>query len=324
MLPDNPSPPCILVIGALGQVGRELVDALRTRHARVVAADLPVKADIEAPYYAIDVTERSQLFDLIAQEGITEVYHLAAVLSAKGEQQPDLAWKLNMDGLINVLEAARRFDLQKIFWPSSIAIFGPHSPRKYTPQYCATDPSTMYGISKLAGESWCAYYHERFGIDIRSLRYPGLIGYKSLPGGGTTDYAVDIFHQALTKGAYTCYLEASTALPMMYMPDAVRATLALMDAPAERLTIRSSYNLSGLSFTPYLLAAEIQKHLPTFRINYEPDFRQAIADSWPESIDDTPARADWGWEPQYDLASMTADMLRHVAVRYTARAALSD
>jgi len=222
------------------------------------------------------------------------------------------AWKLNMEGLFNVLDIARELGGLRVFWPSSIAVFGPTTPRVNTPQYTVMEPTTVYGISKLSGELWCEYYFKKFGVDVRSIRYPGLISYKALPGGGTTDYAVDIYHQALDKGSYNCFLKEDTALPMMYMPDAIRATLELMEAPSDDVKIRSSYNLAGISFTPEQIAAEIKKHIPEFTISYEPDFRQAIADSWPQSIDDSRAQQDWGWKPQYDMESMTKDMLMHL------------
>lgn len=243
----------------------------------------------------------------------TQVYLLAAILSATGEKQPKLAWDLNMTGLIHVLDLAIEFKTAKVFWPSSIAVFGPHSPRENTPQFCTMDPNTVYGFSKLAGERWCEYYYVKYGVDVRSIRYPGLIGWKSAPGGGTTDYAVNIFHEALENGKYESFLSADTALPMMYMEDAIRATISLMDAPAYKLGIRSSYNLAGISFAPAQLAAEIKKHLPDFEISYaDYDPRQAIADSWPKSIDDTHAQQDWDWKPKYDLAGMTADMLANL------------
>jgi nucleoside-diphosphate-sugar epimerase len=234
---------------------------------------------------------------------------LAALLSATAEQKPKSAWNLNMEGLFNVLDAAKDGIIKKVYWPSSIAVFGPTTPMENTPQYTVMEPNTIYGISKQAGERFCEYYHQKYGVDVRSIRYPGLIGYKSAPGGGTTDYAVHIYHEALKTGTYECFLSEHTALPMMYMPDAIRATIELMDAPAEKVKIRSSYNLGGISFDPSQIAAEIKKHIPDFTITYKPDFRQAIADSWPKSIEDTRAREDWGWNPKYDLASMTQDML---------------
>jgi nucleoside-diphosphate-sugar epimerase len=234
------------------------------------------------------------------------------MLSATGEKNPIAAWNLNMQGLLNVLEVARDHSLNKVFWPSSIAIFGPTSPKIDCPQQTIIEPITVYGISKHAGEFWCQYYHQKFGVDVRSIRYPGLISYKTPPGGGTTDYAVDIYHQALKTGNYTCFLSADTFLPMMYMPDAIRATIELMEAPAESIKIRTAYNLSAMSFSPTQIGESIKLHIPNFRIDYQPDFRQAIADSWPQSIDDAPARADWGWKEEFDLKSMTADMLKHL------------
>ncbi len=304
-----------LVIGALGQIGQDLLDALYTKYGvdQVVAADIRhPQTPTAGPFRVLDVMDRSALFRLIEEEDIRRLYNLAAILSARGEQNPALAWDLNMVGLLNSLEAARETQLEQIFWPSSIAVFGPHSPRANTPQYCTMDPNTVYGISKLAGERWCEYYAEKYGVDVRSIRYPGLISYKAAPGGGTTDYAVAIFHEALKHGQYTSFLCKGTYLPMMYMPDAIRATLQLMDAPKESIKIRSSYNLGGISFAPEELAAEIKKHIPHFRCSYESDFRQKIADSWPGSIDDSHAQKDWGWEIEYDMAAMTADMLAHL------------
>jgi nucleoside-diphosphate-sugar epimerase len=254
--------------------------------------------------------DREKVRSTIVENKITEVYHLAALLSATAEQHPDFGWKLNMEGLFNVLDLAKEGILKKIFWPSSIAVFGPTTPRQDTPQRTVIEPTTVYGISKFAGERWCEYYHKRWGVDVRSVRYPGLIGYKSLPGGGTTDYAVDIFHQALDKGSYECFLNAETALPMMYMSDAVKATIDIMQAPAEQIKNRSSYNIAAMSFDPASIAKEIQKHIPDFTISYAPDFRQQIADNWPASIDDTDARTDWGWQHSYDLADLVDDMLK--------------
>lgn len=304
-----------LVIGALGQIGQDLLDALYKKYGvdQVIAADIRhPNTPMAGPFRVLDVMDRSALFELIEKDHIKRIYNLAAILSAKGEQNPMLAWDLNMTGLLNTLEAARETHLEQIFWPSSIAVFGPNSPKDHTPQYCTKDPNTVYGISKLAGERWCEYYHQKYGVDVRSIRYPGLISYKAEPGGGTTDYAVAIFHEALKKGSYTSFLNKGTYLPMMYMPDAIRATLQLMDAPVENIKIRSSYNLGGISFAPEELAAEIQKHIPHFQCSYEPDFRQKIADSWPSSIDDSRAQQDWGWEIEYDMVRMTADMLGHL------------
>jgi nucleoside-diphosphate-sugar epimerase len=305
-----------LVIGALGQIGQDLLDALYQKYGadQVIASDIRhPDTPTAGPFHVLDVMDRPALFQLIEKEDIRRIFNLAAILSAKGEQKPMLAWDLNMTGLLNTLEAARHTRLEQIFWPSSIAVFGPNSPQKNTPQYCTMDPNTVYGISKLAGERWCEYYHEKYGVDVRSIRYPGLISYKANPGGGTTDYAVAIFHEALQHGKYTSFLDKGTYLPMMYMPDAIRATLQLMEAPAEDIKIHSSYNLGGISFAPEELTAEIQKHLPHFQCEYAPDFRQKIADSWPGSIDDSHAQQDWGWEIEYDMEAMTGDMIRHLA-----------
>ena len=308
----------ILVIGANGQIGTELVNALRN----VYGAEQVIASDINDPAYAIrntgpfefvNVLDKDNLHHIFQKHQPTQVYLLAAILSAVGEQRPKMAWDLNMTGLIHVLDFAVEFKVSKVFWPSSIAVFGPHSPQFDTPQYCVMDPNTVYGFSKLAGERWCEYYFNKHGLDVRSIRYPGLIGWRANPGGGTTDYAVHIFHEALKKGKYESFLSAETALPMMYMDDAIRATLDLMNAPAENLTIRSAYNLAGISFTPTQLAEEIKKIMPNFEISYaESDPRQAIADSWPKSIDDSYAQKDWGWKLEYDLPAITADMLTNL------------
>ncbi|SDE55355.1 Nucleoside-diphosphate-sugar epimerase [Mucilaginibacter pineti] len=305
----------IIVIGANGQIGTELVMALRGIHGaeNVIASDINDPAYAirnSGPFELINVLDKDNLHHIFDKHRPTQVYLLAAILSAVGEQKPKMAWDLNMTGLLHILDFAVEFKTAKVFWPSSIAVFGPHSPQFNTPQYCVMDPNTVYGFSKLAGERWCEYYHAKYGVDVRSIRYPGLIGWKANPGGGTTDYAVHIFHEALKTGKYQSFLSAGTALPMMYMEDAIRATISLMDAPAENIKIRSSYNLAGISFTPTQLAEEIQKHIPDFEISYsDNDPRQAIADSWPKSIDDTDAQQDWGWQLEYDLSKMTADML---------------
>lgn len=309
----------ILVTGACGQIGTELVKTLRGKYGidRVIATDIRAAADTawsDGPYFRLDVLDGQELEMLVTKLGVTQIYHLAAVLSASGEKNPIGAWDLNMQSLLNVLEVARKEKLNKVFWPSSIAVFGPESPKELCGQFALTQPSTVYGISKIAGEYWCRYYFEQYGLDIRSLRYPGLISYSAQAGGGTTDYAVDIFHQAVDKGSYQCFLAEDTRLPMLYMPDAVRATLELMDAPAQSLSIRTSYNLAGLSFTPAQLAEAIRSYMPGFKISYQPDSRQLIANSWPCSIDDTAAANDWGWKPAYDLAAMTADMLQHLTL----------
>lgn len=307
----------ILILGSGGQIGTDLVYKLRNDLGgdRVIAADLKDQEGYlkeSGPFYTLDVLDAKSVADTIRAHKVKRVYLLAALLSATAEQKMKSAWKLNMEGLFNVLDIARELGGIKVFWPSSIAVFGPTTPRVNTPQYTVMEPTTVYGISKLSGELWCEYYFKKFGVDVRSIRYPGLISYKAHPGGGTTDYAVDIYHQALDKGSYDCFLKEDTALPMMYMPDAIRATLELMEAPAENVKIRNSYNLAGISFTPEQIAAEIKKHLPDFAISYEPDFRQAIADSWPQSIDDSRAQQDWGWKAQYDMESMTKDMLMHL------------
>jgi nucleoside-diphosphate-sugar epimerase len=283
--------------------------------AQVVAADLREQNPLLAgtgPYVSLDVMNKEMLHVQVIRQNITQIYLLAAILSATGEKNPSLAWNLNMQGLLNVLDIAREEKLSKVFWPSSIAVFGPSSPRVNCPQHTIIEPTTIYGISKYAGEFWCNYYWQRYGVDVRSIRYPGLISYKSEPGGGTTDYAVEIYHEALSKQSYSCFLKADTFLPMMYMPDAIRATTELMEAPARQIAIRTSYNLSAMSFSPAQIAASIQRQIPDFSISYQPDYRQQIADSWPQSIDDSAARRDWGWKHEFDLDAMTDDMLRNL------------
>ncbi len=307
----------ILVIGASGQIGVELTMALRNIYgnANVVASDLREENELlrgTGPYVSLDVMNKEMLHVQIIRQNITQVYLLAAILSATGEKNPNLAWNLNMQGLLNVLDIAREEKLKKIYWPSSIAVFGPTSPKKNCPQQTIIEPITVYGISKYAGEFWCNYYNRRFGVDVRSLRYPGLISYKSEPGGGTTDYAIEIFHDAIDDKSYTCFLKEDTYLPMMYMPDAIRATMELMEAPADKISVRTSYNISGISFSPAEIAASIKNHIPEFEIKYKPDYRQQIAESWPQSIDDTVARNDWHWQHEYDLEKITADMLKHL------------
>lgn len=307
----------ILVIGACGQIGTELTLALRKKHGRdmVLAADIRLSSQVDedtSPYFRLDVLNKAELLMLCREEAITQIYLLAAMLSANGEKDPGLAWQLNMDGLLNVLDVAVKCGMEKVFWPSSIAVFGPNAPKVQSPQENASTPSTVYGISKAAGEYWCSYYFEKYGLDVRSLRYPGLISYKSPPGGGTTDYAVDIFHQAIKNGDYLCFLKPGTELPMMYMPDAVRATMELMEASSEKIKIRTSYNLCAMCFTPEMLGAAIGRHIDGFRMDYLPDFRQRIADSWPDSIDDSRAREDWGWSPNFGLEEMVEDMLEHL------------
>lgn len=303
----------ILVIGASGQIGVELTLALRKMYGNnnVVASDLREENELlkgTGPYVSLDVMNKEMLHVQVIRQNITQIYLLAAILSATGEKNPNLAWSLNMQSLLNVLDIAREEKLYKVFWPSSIAVFGPTSPRVNCPQQTIIEPVTVYGISKYAGEFWCNYYNHRFGLDVRSIRYPGLISYKSAPGGGTTDYAVEIFHDALEEKKYECFLSEDTYLPMMYMPDAIKATIELMEAPASQISVRHSYNISGMSFSPKEIAAEIKKHIPGFEISYKPDYRQQIADSWPQSIDDSVARNDWEWQEDYDLEKMTADM----------------
>ncbi len=304
----------LLVIGAGGQLGSELTKALVNTHGSdaVIATDFQESVKSKFTYCrfkTLDVLDKDAIANLIQEEKITQVYHLAAILSANGEKNPVQAWDINMQGLLNVLDLAKEFKLDKVFWPSSIAVFGPNSPKSNTPQDAFKNPTTVYGISRLAGEHWCEYYFNTYGVDVRSLRFPGLIGYKSLPGGGTTDYAVDIYYKAVNKEPFTCFLQDDTALPMMYMEDAVQATIQLMAAPASNIQIRTSYNLSGMSFSPQEIAESIRVHYPKFSITYAPDFRQKIADSWPSSINDDCARNDWGWKASFGLTEMTAEIL---------------
>lgn len=307
----------IIILGSNGQIGSELTVALRKKFGQknVIASDIREPQSIEEGdiFEVANVLDKNRLKDLFIKYKPTQIYLLAAMLSATGEQYPQKAWDLNMNGLLNVLDLAVELGIKKIFWPSSIAVFGPHSPKIDTPQYCIMDPNSIYGISKLAGERLVEYYHAKYGLDIRSIRYPGIISWKTAPGGGTTDYAVHIFFDAIAKGKYECFLSADTALPMMYMDDAVRATLELMDAPAQNLTIHSSYNLAGISFTPAEIAQEIKKILPNFEMSYaEGDPRQAIADSWPKSINDEYAQKDWNWKLAYNLEDLTKEMLKNL------------
>lgn len=307
----------ILVIGASGQIGVELTLALRRMYgeSNVIASDLREENPLlkgSGPYVSLDVMNKEMLHVQIIRQGITQIYLLAAILSATGEKNPGLAWHLNMQGLLNVLDIAKEEQIHKVYWPSSIAVFGPTSPKNDCPQQTIIEPSTVYGISKYAGEFWCNYYFHRYNVDVRSMRYPGLISYKSAPGGGTTDYAVEIYHAAKAGEEYECFLKPDTYLPMMYMPDAIRATLELMEADAKRISIRTSYNISGMSFSPEEISDSIKKEIPDFEIIYKPDYRQEIADSWPASIDDSVARKDWGWKEEYNLAGMTKDMLKNL------------
>lgn len=304
----------ILVIGAGGQIGKELVQGLCKAYGndKIVASDIRHDENAPCAFETLDVLDTNRLVEIIKKHNVKEIYHLAALLSATAEQYPQKGWKLNMDGLLSVLELMREKLIDKMFWPSSIAVFGPNTPKVNTPQYTIMEPSTVYGISKQAGERWCEYYNRRYGTDVRSLRYPGLIGWQSAPGGGTTDYAVHIFHEARKQKKYECFLNENTTLPMMYMSDALRATIGIMQAEPEKVKIRSAYNLAGMSFSPKEIASEIKTHIPEFTISYKPDYRQPIADSWPQSIDDSSAREHWGWKHQYDLAAMTKDMLEHI------------
>jgi nucleoside-diphosphate-sugar epimerase len=307
----------ILIIGACGQIGTELTQKLRSIYGNdnVIASDIrKLNNDIvnNGIFEVVNALDYNQIEHLIEQYQITDVYLMAALLSATAEKNPAFAWDLNMNSLFHVLNLAKAKKIKKIFWPSSIAVFGPTTPRINTPQYTIMEPTTVYGISKQTGERWCEYYHHVYGVDVRSIRYPGLISWSTEPGGGTTDYAVDIYHKALKDGKYECFLSSATALPMMYMDDAIRATIEIMQGSSEQIKIRSSYNLSGISFTPAEIAEEIKKHIPDFTISYKPDFRQKIADSWPASIDDSYAREHWHWKHKFDLASMTKEMLEHL------------
>lgn len=304
----------ILVIGANGQIGTALAPLLEKIHGEgnVIASDISNPVNYTGVFEHLDATKADNVAAVVKRHDITQIYHLAAILSARGEADPVWAWNINMQTLLNVLEASREFKLDKVFIPSSIAVFGPPSGKVMTPQTACLGPSTVYGVSKVATENWCSYYNHKYGVDVRSLRYPGVISHQSLPGGGTTDYAVDIFHKAINGEKYACYLKPDTALPMIYIDDTLRATIELMEAPSEKITVRTSYNLAGLSFTPDELYQSIRNIIPSFEIEYQPDFRQAIADSWPGSIDDSIARRDWKWQPQFDLDRMTRDMFFHL------------
>ncbi len=304
----------ILVTGASGQIGTELVHALAAKYGpeRIVASDIKEQKFDEVIFVMLDILNIQRIDEIIEDYHITQIYHLAAILSASGEWNPRKTWNVNLNSLLEIFDLSVSRGIQKIFFPSSIAIFGGPTPKKFTPQHSPAIPSTVYGMSKLTGELWCNYYFHRYGLDVRSIRYPGIISHGAKPGGGTTDYAVEIFYEALKVKHYTCFLRANTRLPMIYMEDAIRGTLDMMEAPADKLSIRTSYNLSGMDFTPAELAAEIQKYIPDFSIEYKPDHRQAIADSWTESIDDSAARNDWNWMPEYNLESMVADMIREL------------
>jgi nucleoside-diphosphate-sugar epimerase len=304
----------ILVIGSLGQVGSELCLALKHKYGEesIIETDIRKPEHTSGIFEILDVMDKNALFNLIKKYQITEVYNLAALLSATAEKNPSLGWRLNMEGLFNTLDLAKEGHIKKLFWPSSIAVFGPTTPCVNTPQQTVAEPTTVYGISKLAGEGWCQYYHLKYGVDVRSLRYPGLIGWRSMPGGGTTDYAVEIFHEALKNASYSCFLRPEQKLPMMHTDDAIRATIEIMQAPANQIKIRNSYNLSAMSFSPQEIAAEIKMQLPNFKISYNPDHRAAIADSWPSSIDDSTARKDWNWQHKFDLQALVNDMISNL------------
>lgn len=308
----------ILIIGACGQIGTELTKKLRTIYGveNVVASDIrKLNIDVvnDGIFEVVNALDYNQIEHLVEQYEITDVYLMAALLSATAEKNPAFAWDLNMNSLFHVLNMAKAGKIKKIFWPSSIAVFGPTTPRENTPQYTIMEPSTVYGISKQSGERWCEYYNKQYGVDVRSIRYPGLISWVSEPGGGTTDYAVEIYHKAITEGKYTSFLSENTALPMMYMDDAIKATVQIMQGTEEQIKIRSSYNLSAMSFTPEEIASEIKKHFPDFEMSYEPDFRQKIADSWPASIDDSSAREDWNWKNDFNLENMTSEMIKNLS-----------
>ncbi|MGB5458434.1 MAG: NAD-dependent epimerase/dehydratase family protein [Eudoraea sp.] len=307
----------ILILGACGQIGTELTLALRELYGneQVVASDIREGTDSlmnSGPFELLDATNYQAIEDVIMYHEIEEVYLMAAMLSATAEKFPERAWNLNMNSLFNVLNLAKERKIEKVFWPSSIAVFGPNTPKDNTPQSTIMEPSTVYGISKQSGERWCSYYYHKFGVDVRSVRYPGLISWKTLPGGGTTDYAIEIYHEALEKGTYTCFLNEDVKLPMMFMDDAIRATIKLMDCNPEKISVRSSYNLAAMSFSPADISASIKKHIPNFKVSYSPDFRQSIAETWPSSIDDSKAKEDWGWESKFDLENTTVEMLKHL------------
>lgn len=312
----------ILILGACGQIGTELTNALREKYGKhkVIASDIregEPELMQSGPFEIIDATNYEAIENIVIRYEISEVYLMAAMLSATAEKFPMKGWNLNMDSLFNVLNLAKDKKIEKVFWPSSIAVFGPTTPKRDTPQRTVMEPSTVYGISKQTGERWCEYYNKRYGVDVRSIRYPGIISWQTLPGGGTTDYAIDIYHKALKHNKYICFLNGETTLPMMYMTDAIKATMDIMSASESQIKNRSSYNLAAISFNPEEIAASIRMQLPGFTISYEPDFRQAIADSWPQSIDDSDARTDWGWQHSYDLDAITEDMIQNLKPKYS-------
>ena len=309
----------ILVTGAMGQLGTELVLALQKKYGNdhVIVTDIHPTGNAQTgdAYIALDVLDLALLREIVEKHQISHIYHLAALLSARAEDAPATAWKINMDGLLNILELAKGENIHQVFWPSSIAVYGPDAPKDPTPQHAATNPKSIYGVTKVAGEKLCAYYHQKYGVDVRSLRYPGLIGYRSLPGGGTTDYAVEIFYEALKKHSFSCPISAETMLPMMYMDDAVAAAIELMQADRRKITVDTSYNVAGTSFSPAEIASSIATYIPGFEMHYQSDFRQEIASSWPNVIDDSQARKDWGWKASYDLAKMVDEMVRRLSER---------
>jgi nucleoside-diphosphate-sugar epimerase len=309
----------ILVTGANGQIGSVLTAALRQRYGkdRVIASDIQESDQSDGPFTFLDILNTTRLEEIVDDYGITQIYHLAAILSASGEWNPLKTWNINLNGTLSILELAKdKEQITKVFFPSTIAVFGPTTPQLDTGQHVALQPETVYGIAKATGEMWCSYYSKRYGLDVRSLRYPGIISHQSMPGGGTTDYAVEIYHEALKAGKYECFLREDTMLPMMYIDDAIRATIELMEAPASSVKTRIGYNLAAMSFTPAQVADSIKRHLPDFSISYKPDFRQAIADSWTSSIDDSTAREEWAWSHQYDLDLMTDDMIKNLKLKY--------
>lgn len=305
----------VLITGANGQIGKVLTAKLREKYGNncVLPTDITEPSDDLGLFEHLDITNRENLIEIVEKYKVNHVYHLAAILSANGEANPSRTWNINMNGLLSILDLGKEKKVDRIFFPSSIAVFGNTTPRINTAQDVPQMPTTVYGISKSAGELWCNYYHEKFGVDVRSVRYPGIISWQSLPGGGTTDYAVEIYHEALKKRSYECFIDENTRLPMMYIDDAMKATMDIMSADVSKIKIRYGYNLSAMSFTPAEVATEIRKHIPEFEISYKPDFRQDIAASWSETIDDSRARTDWGWKPEFDLASMTEDMLKHLS-----------
>lgn len=304
----------ILVTGANGQLGQVITKELRNRHGKeqVIATDIRKLDHDDGLFEFLDIMNVHRLYEIVHDYNITEIYHLAAILSANGEWNPSKTWNVNFDGLLSILNLVKTQELDRLFFPSTIAVFGSTTPHHDTPQFTSLIPETVYGMSKVSGELWCNYYHEKYGVDVRSIRYPGVIGHQTMPGGGTTDYAVEIFYKALTEKQYECFLKPDTRLPMIYMDDVINATMKLMEAPSEDIKIRTSYNLAAISFTPAEIADEIKKHIPDFKITYKPDFRQEIAESWSENIDDSHARMDWGWNHAYDLSAMVEDMIKNL------------